>query len=187
MLAERGYAALSMDELAARVGVSKPTLYSQFPAGKEDLVAAMAAQLLEQVFADVGSLSGQSPLEQLLGLLHTIVRLQVERRTTAMQLWMPEIIAILKRNPTTCEHLRRVDRVVVELVRAAVAAGEIDPAADIGSVVRVFYALICAPTLGQLSIAELPGPSAMADTVVAVFRRGLMPPATPAQPPRTPV
>ena len=31
LLGEKGYSAMSMDELAARVGISKPTLYSIFP------------------------------------------------------------------------------------------------------------------------------------------------------------
>jgi AcrR family transcriptional regulator len=172
LMTERGYAAMSMEELAASVGVSKPTLYSQFPT-KEDLVAAMAAQLLDRLFADVEAAPGQSPLAQLLGLLRAIVLLQLEHRTTAMQLWMPEIITILERNPVTCEQLARVDRVVVELVRAAIAAGEIDRRADVASVVRVFYALLCAPSLGRRSITETPEPQAMADTVVGIFRKGL--------------
>jgi AcrR family transcriptional regulator len=172
LMTERGYAAMSMEELAASVGVSKPTLYNQFPT-KEDLVAAMAAQLLDRLFADVERAPGQSPLAQLLGLLRAIVLVQLEHSTTAMQLWMPEIITILERNPVTCQQLERVDRVVVELVRAAIAAGEIDPRADVASVVRVFYALLCAPSLGRRSITETPDPQAMADTVTRLFRQGL--------------
>jgi AcrR family transcriptional regulator len=186
LMAERGYAAMSMDELAARVGVSKPTLYNQFPT-KEDLVAAMAAQLLERVFADVaGAEPGQSPLARLCGLLHAIVRIQVERRAAAMQLWMPEIIEILERSPATREHLLNVDRVVVGLVGEAVAAGEIDPAADVASVVRVFFALVCAPSLGRHSCVPPADPARMADTVVAIFRGGVTAPASPGPAPRTP-
>lgn len=178
LMAERGYAAMSMDDLAARVGVSKPTLYSQFPT-KEDLVAAMAAQLLERVFADVAAAEpGASPLDKLLGILHTIVRLQVERRTTAMQLWMPEIIDILERNPATGDQLVAVEQVVVGLLGEALAAGEIDADADIASVTRVFFALICAPSLRRRRCAEEPDPERLADTVVQIFRLGLTGPAS---------
>ncbi len=186
LMAERGYAAMSMDELAARVGVSKPTLYSQFPT-KEDLVAAMAAQLLDRVFANVAAGEpGQSPLERLIALLQAIVTLQVERRTTAMQLWMPEVLDILERNPATRAQLLEVDRVVVGLVREAIAAGEIDAGADVGSVVRIFYALICTPSVGRLSCVELPDYERIAATVVAVFRNGLTAPARPAPASRIP-
>jgi AcrR family transcriptional regulator len=178
LMAERGYAAMSMDDLAARVGVSKPTLYSQFPT-KEDLVAAMAAQILDRIFADIpDEARGRSPLAQLLDILHAIVHAQVERNTTAMQLWMPEIVEILERNPVTRDRLVDVDRVVVGLVRRAVAAGEIDPSADVASIVRIFYGLVCAPSLGRTSCVEPPDPERMADTVVAIFRQGLTPPAS---------
>jgi AcrR family transcriptional regulator len=173
LMTERGYAAMSMEELAARVGVSKPTLYSQF-ATKEDLVAAMASQLFDQVFADFAAIEpDRSPRDRLLGLLHTVVRLQLERRAAAMQLWMPEIITILERDVVTSAQLARVDRVVVDLVREAIAAGEIDPRADLASVVRIFYALVCAPSMGRLGLTDEPDPIIMADTVVRIFRDGL--------------
>jgi outer membrane protein TolC/AcrR family transcriptional regulator len=47
LMAERGYAAASMDELAARVGISKPTLYQHF-ASKEALAVAVALRRMAQ-------------------------------------------------------------------------------------------------------------------------------------------
>ena len=97
LMAERGYAALSMDDLAARVGVSKPTLYNQFPT-KDDLVAAMAIQLIERTFSQVTATGSASPLERLLRFLHTSVSLQIAHRTNTMQLWLPEVLDILERH-----------------------------------------------------------------------------------------
>lgn len=176
LMAERGYAAMSMEELAARAGVSKPTLYSQFPAGKEDLIVAMVSRLMEHVFADLpADQPGHSPLERLARLLYTIVHLQIEGRATAMQLFLPEILALLERHPRSREQLIRVDHVVVELAQQAAAAGELDPALDVASVVRVFYALICSPNVAPLSAIGTPDASTMADAVVAIFRRGVSP------------
>lgn len=173
LMAERGYAALSMEELAARVGVSKPTLYSQFPT-KEDLVAAMATQLMERVFTDVAAAApGRSPLERLMHFLHTTVRLQVERRTTAMQLFLPEVLTILERNAASRAQICRNEELVMGLLREAVAAGEIDPATDLASVARLLYALLIAPSMGRLSQTETPDPQVMADTFVTILRRGL--------------
>ncbi|NWF80950.1 MAG: TetR/AcrR family transcriptional regulator [Chloroflexi bacterium] len=172
LMAERGYAAMSMEELAARVGVSKPTLYNQFPT-KEDLVAAMATQLMERTFAHMASESAASPLERLLHFLHTSVRLQVERRTSAMQLWLPEILDLLERHPRSREYLCRVDETVVAMIHEAISAGEIDPAIDVASLVRVFYALSISPSIGRLSVTGEPDAERLADTVVELFRRGL--------------
>lgn len=174
LMAERGYAAMSMEDLAARVGVSKPTLYSQFPT-KEDLVAAMALQLMERVFAQAEGAGEASPLERLTRFLHTSVRLQVLHRTSAMQLWLPEIVDILERHPESRAFLCRVDEQLVATVRAAIDAGEIDPAADVASVVRIFNALNISPSIGRLTVSGDPDPDRLADTVVEVFRRGLAP------------
>ncbi|MGZ4104937.1 MAG: TetR/AcrR family transcriptional regulator, partial [Actinomycetota bacterium] len=48
LLAERGYDALSMDEVAAAVGVTKPVLYRHF-SGKRDLYDAV----LDEHLADL--------------------------------------------------------------------------------------------------------------------------------------
>src|SRR5947209_10098101 len=48
ILAEKGYHETSMDEIAARVGVAKGTVYLHFPS-KEELVIAIFERSLQQV------------------------------------------------------------------------------------------------------------------------------------------
>jgi len=175
LLAERGYAAMSMEDLAARVGISKPTLYSQFPT-KEDLVAAMALQLIGRIFAQTEGEGELSPLQRLLRFLHASVRLQVLHRTSAMQLWMPEILAILDRHPESRAFLRQVEERLVATLKEAVAAGELAPDLDIPSAVRIYNALNISPSIGFLTLDNAPDPDRLADMVVEVFRRGLAAP-----------
>ncbi len=174
LIAERGYAAMSMDDLAARVGVSKPTLYSQFST-KEELVVVMATQVMDHLFAvvDEGGGSGRLALDRLTDLLRTAMQVQFDRRVTAMQLWMPEIVHMLQGHPQALERICRIDALVVDLVRQAYAAGEISPRIDEDSVVRIFYALFMSPNIGRMSITGAPGPEANPDAVAAFFRRGL--------------
>lgn len=177
LMTEKGYAALSMDELATRVGVSKPTLYSQFPAGKDELVIAMAMQLMERVFSLLeDEAATESPLDRLVELLRTSIRLQLEHGTDAMQIWLPEVVQLLETNPESRTYLCKIDQVVVESVREAFALGEIDPAMDVASVVRIFNALIVSPNVGRLSSAGAPDPVRMADAAAEVFRRGITAP-----------
>jgi AcrR family transcriptional regulator len=174
LMTEKGYAALSMEELAARVGISKPTLYNQFPAGKEALVVAMAMQLMERVFTVVeGAALRQSPLDRLVELLRAAVHLQLEQGADAMQIWLPEVVQLLEANDASRSYLCKIDHLVVDSVREALAQGEIDPAMDVPSVVRIFNALIVSPNVGRLSSAGSPDPARMADTVAEVFRRGI--------------
>src|SRR3546814_3371720 len=46
--AENGYHRTSLEEIAARLGVSKPTIY-YYAQNKDDLVAAIAARALDEI------------------------------------------------------------------------------------------------------------------------------------------
>jgi AcrR family transcriptional regulator len=166
---------MSMDDLAARVGVSKPTLYSLFST-KEELVVAMATQVMEHLFAVVeNDTTGRSALDRLVDLLRTGVQVQVDRSVTAMQLWMPEIVHMLKGHQEHLEQICKIDTVVVDLVRRAISDGEIDPLFDSTSVVRIFYALFISPNVGRLSLASVMSSETMPDAVATFFRRGVEP------------
>ena len=55
LLLEKGYYEMSMDEIAARVGISKGTVYLHFP-GKEELVVALLQRRMEtmhRLFGDI--------------------------------------------------------------------------------------------------------------------------------------
>ncbi|NJN19182.1 MAG: TetR/AcrR family transcriptional regulator [Oscillochloris sp.] len=173
LLTEKGYSAMSMDELAARAGVSKPTVYSHFSA-KEELVVAMASGLMQRLRGELAASDAPtSPLEQLCELLHSVVRIQLELRADAMRLWMPDFVTILETHPETREQIVQIDTAVVGLINAAIAVGEIPSDADPSSVSRAYYALICAPNVGRLSALGRPDPETLADTVVRCFRSGL--------------
>jgi AcrR family transcriptional regulator len=59
LLAEVGYDRTSIDAVAARAGVSKPTIYRRWPEGKEQLVSSAVAQCKEDVpVIDTGTLRG---------------------------------------------------------------------------------------------------------------------------------
>jgi AcrR family transcriptional regulator len=59
LIAEVGYDRTSLDAVAARAGVSKPTIYRRWPEGKEQLVSVAVAKCKAQVpLADTGSLRG---------------------------------------------------------------------------------------------------------------------------------
>lgn len=59
LLAEVGYDRTSIDAVAARAGVSKPTIYRRWPKGKEQLASAAVAHCKEdEPVIDTGSLRG---------------------------------------------------------------------------------------------------------------------------------
>ncbi|NJM07556.1 TetR/AcrR family transcriptional regulator [Candidatus Gracilibacteria bacterium] len=172
LMAEKGYAGMSMEELASYVGVSKPTLYNQFPA-KDDLVRAAAMRAMERLFALLDEPQEASPLARIVSLLSAVIQLQCEKGPNTLPLWMPEIIQMLRARPESKALLQRYDTQLVELVRAAVARGEIAPTLDTASIVRVFYALICAPTIARESSSGMPDSATMANTITMIFLAGV--------------
>jgi TetR/AcrR family transcriptional regulator of autoinduction and epiphytic fitness len=52
LLAEKGFEAMTVDEVAAEVGIAKASLYKHFPS-KEDLAAAAMAHLMSKALAFV--------------------------------------------------------------------------------------------------------------------------------------
>src|SRR6266853_1265771 len=70
VLMEKGYYETSIDEIAARVGIAKGTVYLHF-ASKEDLIFALMMREIKQVIADVEVIansegSAQNKLERIL-------------------------------------------------------------------------------------------------------------------------
>ena len=70
VLLEKGYYEASIDEIAARVGIAKGTVYLHF-ASKEDLIFALMMREIKQVIADVEVIansegSAQNKLERIL-------------------------------------------------------------------------------------------------------------------------
>ncbi|MGZ4128388.1 MAG: TetR/AcrR family transcriptional regulator [Actinomycetota bacterium] len=80
LLAERGYDALSMDEVAAAVGVTKPVLYRHF-SGKRDLYDAVLdehlADLIRRLWVALSS--SPDPRERLRSGIEAYVRFADER------------------------------------------------------------------------------------------------------------
>lgn len=82
LLAEVGYQAMSIEAIAERAGVSKPTIYRRY-SGKEELVADAIESLREEVpIPDVGSL--KADIQTLLESAVQMVQSALARQTMAM-------------------------------------------------------------------------------------------------------
>src|SRR4029079_8494932 len=87
LLSEKGYAAMSMDELAAQVGISKPTLYSHFPT-KDEIVVATVVREMERFIALIeAEADGQTPLQHLIFIMHKFIQLQMEKEGMEPRTW----------------------------------------------------------------------------------------------------
>lgn len=181
LIRKKGYALMSMDEVAAQVGISKPTLYSYF-ATKEELVVTVAACEIHEVRAIIEEGEGkQTPLQRLRRLLFAVLSRQVEETTLEIRPMKPELFDLLCNHEESRALLDFIDESVVSLVHAAVAQGEIDPALDPPTVVRAFYALVHTFNIGNFSKGGDADPTQMAHTLATIFERGVCAPSLPEQ------
>ncbi|MFN8502106.1 TetR/AcrR family transcriptional regulator [Kouleothrix sp.] len=186
LLNEKGYAAMSMDELAGRAGISKPTLYQLF-ATKEDLLLAAVMHGFDEVEQAVASdPTPRTPLQQLTFILRTVIRMQIEGGALAPRPWSPEVFQIIRQREEVLARLRQIDAAVIELVSAGMRAGEIDARLDPATVARAFFALVntlhspFARLVLPLDQAGPDGcqapplqPEAAAETLAMIFEQGL--------------
>src|SRR5436190_5092981 len=86
VFAERGYAAASMDDIAERVGVSKPMLYEYFQSKEGLLLACIRQSRAELREATKRSVSGSSSAEAALrnGLLAFFVFIRERRQAWSL-------------------------------------------------------------------------------------------------------
>lgn len=122
LLSELGYDRMSIDAVAARAGVSKPTIYRRWPDGKEQLVSAAVVRCKEDMpVIDTGSLRGD-----LVALLeHTIAGIrenaQLAAGLTQRLRESPQLARVFREEiaPIKREHFRGI-------VGQAVDRGELD-------------------------------------------------------------
>lgn len=173
LVAEKGSTAMSMDELAAQVGISKPTLYSFFTTKEELVVAAVVSTMQRLVTFLEYDERDQTPLQRLALLLRTAIQLRIDETGTMPRTWSPDLSLLLQGDPEACECLHRIDTAVLSLIEAGVAQGEIDPQIAPATIIWTMYALLGVPYLAHLSTSGPPDPATVADTLATIFAHGI--------------
>lgn len=138
LLGERGYERMSMDDLAARVGVSKKTLYQHF-SGKEDLAVSVIVRAMRRAEENVRDGDPSLPAIERLEL---VVLNSVGRRAGLGPTRIPLPSAVVERHASYRAQLEGLMAALSELVEAAKAEGSIEPQLPTPLVARtLFYAV----------------------------------------------
>ena len=159
LVAEVGYDRMTVEALAARAGVSKPTIYRRWPGGKKEIVvdAIRSKHAAFDSLPDAGSLRGD-----LLALLGAMVARMDEDAHLAggliSQLRDSEELATLMREEIVTHERRRYDG----LIQRAVERGELSADAritpllsDVAGSLVFSRAVITAEPLDQAFLEEL--------------------------------
>ncbi len=173
LIVEEGYDALTMEKLAARVGISRQTLYLHF-ASREDITLRAVLALMEQGLDVIRSLDpALPPVEK----LKQVVRWMLESRSEpayAALIKARNSLMTVKSHP---EYLRASEQraaALTEVVEAAQEAGELR--ADLPSrlIVQMLFGLVSA-SYEELIAAGQTTTVQVADATCDVFFTGLRP------------
>ena len=123
---ERGYRAATLDEIAQRIGVSKPTLYGYFRS-KEELLAAIFHRAMSIFERDLGAIraSGDDPVTQLRSVIRFHVGAVVAERSFLAVFFGEEANLPPRLGRAIRRRKARYDRTVRAIIEAGVRDGSV--------------------------------------------------------------
>jgi AcrR family transcriptional regulator len=168
---ERGYDATSMDELAARLGVTKSAIYHHVPS-KVELLRLALDRALDALFAvteEPGATTGPA-----IDRLEHVVRGSV--RVLAAELPFVTLLLRVRGNSAVeqaaLQRRRRFDRIVTDLVRAAEEEGDVRPDVDPAVTSRLLFGTVNSLTEWYRPDRGIDA-TALADALIATTFDGL--------------
>ncbi|GHO64952.1 hypothetical protein KSC_038440 [Ktedonobacter sp. SOSP1-52] len=174
ILLEKGYHEMCMDEVAARVGIAKGTLYLHF-SRKEDLVLALLELQMQAILLNVQEAvsapgSVRSRLETLLATSY--MRLKGERGRLFYALFGAVELRPLLRS----RHHALLDQLLSSLevlLNEGKVSGEFDPAIPTTIMLHTFSSLLASYPFKRLLLDETVTPEELVQYVGKIFFRGV--------------
>jgi AcrR family transcriptional regulator len=183
LVAGRGADGVSMDDIAARAGVSKPTLYQHF-ASKDELLVRVGMRHMARSQAAFEARDPAVPA------VEHIVRVLTEGLIRRAGLWAARVVIpgpLAEANPAYLAQRARVQAALARLVDEAKAEGDIDPRYPTPVVVRMLSRLFRGDYEDLLTDGAV-SPETLGETLIGIAFGGLRPraphdtiPAAPAR------
>ena len=152
LLAEKGFDAMTVDEVAAKVGIAKASLYKHF-SSKEDLAAAAMVHVMRQAQEFFGALSAEnSPLENLRHAVRWTMGVKLAGDMPSLPSQNSSLRATLIANKDYMDGLMEVSDRLGAWIEAAQADGSISRKLPAIAVLYTLYARACDPVLEFLQM-----------------------------------
>jgi TetR/AcrR family transcriptional regulator, regulator of autoinduction and epiphytic fitness len=151
LLAEKGFDAMTLDQVAADVGIAKASLYKHFDS-KEDLAAAAMIRVLDLALARLELLRAHpaAPIDQLKAVARWAMEVQLAGAMPSLPAQNSALRAVLAGNKIYVDRLIQVSDQLGAWITAGQSAGELKPALPPEFVLYTLFACACDPVLGLL-------------------------------------
>ncbi len=180
LLAEKGFDLMTVDEVAADVGIAKASLYKHFPS-KEALAAAAMVRVLQDalgVIEQEGVRPGAGPVDRLRAVARWAVQRQLAGAMPTLPSQNSSLRAELAAHKAYGDLLMQVSDRLGEWIVAAQETRELDPALPPELVLYNLYARACDPVPAVMKAGGRFSDEQIVDWIVEAFLNGLRPRAT---------
>ena len=175
LLADKGFDLMTVDEVAADVGIAKASLYKHFPS-KEALAAAAMVRLLQRTLAVVdqqAALPQASPMQRLEAVTRWALELQVAGDMPTLPSQNSSLRAELMAHKAYLELLLQLSERLGEWIVQAQAAGDIDATLPPEVVLYTIFARACDPVPAFLKASGQHSDAQIVDWVLSICLHGL--------------
>ncbi len=172
LLAEKGFEAMTVDEVAANVGIAKASLYKHFPS-KEDLAAAAMVKVMQKAQDFLRELPAQSAMAQLRCVVRWTMELQLQGQMPSLPSRNSTLRAKLMANTPYMDGLIEVSDRLGAWIEEAQAQGHLQSGLPPIAVLYTLYARACDPVLEFLKIGGQLDDAQIIDLVMSTCFDGL--------------
>jgi TetR/AcrR family transcriptional regulator of autoinduction and epiphytic fitness len=152
LLAKKGYDLMTMDEVAAEVGIAKASLYKHFPS-KEMLAAAAMIRLLDNTLAYVNGLPEEMPADdKLREILKWALGLRMQGGLPLLPSENTTLRESLVNNMKYISKVLDLNELMGTLIEQAKVSGAIRSDLPTEVVLFTIYARSCDPSVGYLKM-----------------------------------
>ncbi len=177
LLADKGFDLMTVDEVAADVGIAKASLYKHFPS-KEALAAAAMVRLLQHTLAVVDEqalIEGARAVQRLQAVVRWALEVQLAGEMPSLPSQNSSLRAELMGHKDYLDLLMQVSEHLGAWIVKAQAEGEIDPGLPPEVVLYSVFARACDPVPGFLKASGQHTDAQIVGWVMGAFFRGLRP------------
>ncbi len=152
LLARKGFDLMTMDEVAAEVGIAKASLYKHF-ASQEALASASMARLIDRAIAVVHEMPGTlSPLDKLKGLVRWAVTSHLANTMPLLPSTRSSIQQTLTNYPPYMEKVGRLIEALGLWIEQAQANGSLSASLPGEVILYTIFARSCDPVADFLKL-----------------------------------
>lgn len=173
LLAEKGFDAMTVDEVAAAVGIAKASLYKHFPS-KEDLAAAAMVRVMLRAQQFLSTIDAGLPVvDKLKAVVRWTLQVQLAGQMPSLPSQNSSLRAALLSNREYLDALMQISDQLGEWIESAQRERLIDPQLPPLAVLYTLYARACDPVVEFLKAAGQHSDEQIVDLVLGTCFNGL--------------